>query len=97
MSTNNKKNKITLNNSKSAAMGFFPRDSRRSLKQPVKRAISVRATEALLYMYTFACLIEGIPPLMFSDTAITNHHNETTLSSSRHTGFEFPGLLTGRN
>ena len=30
-------------------MGFFPRDSRTSLKQPGKRAISVRATEGLLY------------------------------------------------
>ena len=30
----NMKKKITLNYPKSAAMGFFPRDSRRSLKQP---------------------------------------------------------------
>ena len=42
----NKKN--TLNYPKSVAMGFFPRDSRMSSKQPGKRAISVRAIEVLL-------------------------------------------------
>ena len=40
---------ITLNYPKSAAMGFFSRDSRMSRG---KRAISVRATEVLLYNNT---------------------------------------------
>ena len=39
------KKKITLYYPKSAGMGFFPRDSKKSLKQ----AISVQATEVLLY------------------------------------------------
>ena len=47
----NMKKKIILNCSKSAAMGFVPRDPRTSSKQRGKRAISVRVIEALLYMY----------------------------------------------
>ena len=49
----NVKKKITLNGSTSAAIGFFPRDLRTSSKQPWcrgKRAISVQATEVLLYI-----------------------------------------------
>ena len=46
----NMKKKNTRNYSKSAAMGFFPRDSRRVRKSGGKRAISVRATEVLLYI-----------------------------------------------
>ena len=35
----------------SAAMEFFPRDSKRVWNSRGKRAISVRATEVLLYKY----------------------------------------------
>ena len=45
----NIKMKITLNYPKSAANGFFPRHSRTSLESRGKRAISVQATEVLLY------------------------------------------------
>ena len=46
----NIKKKITLNYSKSAAMGFFSRHSRKSGRNSrVKRAINVRAIEVLLY------------------------------------------------
>ena len=47
----NKKN--TLNYPKSAAMGFFPRDSKMSSSSRGKRAISVRAIEVLLYFVFF--------------------------------------------
>ena len=40
---------ITLNYCKSAAIGFFPRDSRTIRNSHGKQAISVRATEGLLY------------------------------------------------
>ena len=43
------KKKLTPDYSKSAAMGFFPRDSRMRRNSRGKRAISVRATEVLLY------------------------------------------------
>ena len=43
------KKKITLNYPKSAAMGFFPRAQERVRNSRGKRAISVRATEVLLY------------------------------------------------
>ena len=47
---NLKKKKITLNYPKSAAMGFFPRDSKKRVRNSRdKRAISIRATEVLLY------------------------------------------------
>ena len=48
----NKEN--TINYQKSAAMGFFPRDSRMSSKRG-KRAISVRAIEVLLYIISVHC------------------------------------------
>ena len=44
----NIKKKITLNYSKSAAMGFFQRTQERVQNSRGKRAISVRATEVLL-------------------------------------------------
>ena len=44
-----KKKKITLNYSKSAAMGFFEGIQERVRNSCGKRAISVRATEVLLY------------------------------------------------
>ena len=44
----NMKKKITLN---LQLWDFFPRDSRTSSKQPCERAISVRATEVLLYKH----------------------------------------------
>ena len=47
-----KKKQITLNYSESADMRLFPGDSRTIRNSPVKRAISVRATEGLLYVLT---------------------------------------------
>ena len=46
----NIKKKIILNYPKSATTGFVPRDSRMSSKLLGKRAISVQATEVLLYI-----------------------------------------------
>ena len=43
--------KITLNYSKSAAMGFFPGTQERVRNSHGKRAISVRTTEVLMYIY----------------------------------------------
>ena len=43
----NIRRKIDLNYLKSAVMGFFPRDSSMSSKQPCKRAISVRAIDTV--------------------------------------------------
>ena len=43
------KNKITLDYPKSAALDFIPRDSRKARNSRGKRAISVQATEVLLY------------------------------------------------
>ena len=40
--------KITLNNPKSAAMGFFAKDSRTIPNSRGKRTFSIRATEGLL-------------------------------------------------
>ena len=45
----NIKRKINLNFNKFAAVGFCPRHSKPSSKQPGKRANSVRAPEVLLY------------------------------------------------
>ena len=44
-----KKNKITLNYTKSAVLGFFKVSQERVRNSGCKRAISVRATEDLLY------------------------------------------------
>ena len=53
------KKKITLNYSKSALTGFFPMDSRTSSKLSRGiRAISVRATEGLLYMKIRMCIMK---------------------------------------
>ena len=54
MSTHNipfsiKKRKITLNYLKSAAVGFFQRTQKRVRNSRGRRAISVRATEVLLF------------------------------------------------
>ena len=46
----NIKKKITLITPKSAAIGFFLRTQERVRKSRGKRAISVRATEVLLYL-----------------------------------------------
>ena len=48
----NIKHEITLNYTKSVAMGFFPRDSRTSLNSRSKRAISVRATKGMFVFQT---------------------------------------------
>ena len=59
MSTHNipfsikKKKKITLNYPKSAAMRFFQGTQERVRNSHGKRAISVRATEVLLYTMQF--------------------------------------------
>ena len=50
--------KITLNYLKSAATGLFPRTQRRVRNSRGKRAISVRATEVLLYISKRATLIK---------------------------------------
>ena len=47
-----KKKKIALNYHNSAAMGFFQGTQARVRNSPGKRAISVRATEVLLYMFS---------------------------------------------
>ena len=49
--TSNIKRKTTLNYPKSAAMGFFLGTQERVRNSRGKRAISIRATEELLYMY----------------------------------------------
>ena len=46
----NIKKKITLNYPKSAAMGFFPGTHEWVQSSHSKRAISIRATEGLLYV-----------------------------------------------
>ena len=48
-----RKTKITPDNSKSAAMGFFLGTQERVRNSRDKRAISVRATEVLLYLQDF--------------------------------------------
>ena len=42
-------------------------------------------------------LIRWTPPRIFSDTAITDHHSDTTFSSSEHTGCGYPSLLDRKN
>ena len=49
---NVKKRKITLNYPKSAAMGFFQGTEKLVRNSHGKRAISVRAIEVLLYIFT---------------------------------------------
>ena len=41
-----------------------------------------------VHMYTFASLIRQTPLPTFSDTAITDHHSDTTFSSSELTGVD---------
>ena len=53
---NLKKKKITLNYPKSAAVGFFLGTQEQVQNSRGKPAISVRATEVLLYMYILFCL-----------------------------------------
>ena len=45
----------------------------------------------------YAGLIRRTPPPTFSDTAITDRHSDTTISSSEHTGRGYPGLLDRKN
>ena len=45
------------------------------------------------HMHSFAGLIRRTQPPTFSDTAITDHHSDTTISSSELTGCGYPGLL----
>ena len=56
----NIKKKITLNYSKSATMGFFFQGTQERVRNSRgKRAISVRATEVLLYiqLITLSCMV----------------------------------------
>ena len=50
-----------------------------------------------VYMNSFAGLIKRTPPPTFSDTAITDCHSDTTISSSELTGCGYPGLLDRKN
>ena len=48
-------------------------------------------------MYSFADLIRRTPPPTVGDTAITDRHSDTTISSSEHTGCGYPGLFNRKN
>ena len=50
-----------------------------------------------VHMHSFAGLIRRTPPPTFSDTAITDRHSDTTISSSELTGCRYPGLLDRKN
>ena len=50
-----------------------------------------------VHMYSFAGLIRRMPPPTFSDTAVTDRHSDTTISSSELTGCRYPGLLDRKN
>ena len=50
-----------------------------------------------VHMYSFAGLIRRTSPPTFSDTAITDRHSDTTISSSELTGCGYPGLLDRKN
>ena len=50
-----------------------------------------------VHMYSFVGVIRRTPPPTFSDTAITNRHSDTTISSSELTGYGYPGLLDRKN
>ena len=50
-----------------------------------------------VHVYSFAGLIRRTPPPTFSDTAITDRHSDTTISSSELTGCGYPGLLDRKN
>ena len=46
-----------------------------------------------MHMYSFAGLIRRTPQLMFSDTATTNRHSDTTIFQLRAHWCGYPGLL----
>ena len=46
-----------------------------------------------MHMCSFTSLISRMPPLSFSNTAITKCHLGCTFFRSEHTEFEFPDLL----
>ena len=50
-----------------------------------------------VHMYSFAGLIRRTPPPTFSDTAITDRHSDTIISSSELAGCGYPGLLDRKN
>ena len=50
-----------------------------------------------VHMYSFTGLIRRTPLLTFRDTAITDRHSYTTISSSELTGCGYPGLLDRKN
>ena len=50
-----------------------------------------------VHMHSFAGLIRRTPPPTFSDTAITDRHSDTTITSSELTGCGYPGLLDRKN
>ena len=49
-----------------------------------------------VHMHSFADLIRRTPPPMFSDTAITDRHSDTTIFQLR-AGCGYPGLLDRKN
>ena len=64
-----------------------------------RRRASVRVVFVVfcVHMYSFAGLIRRMPLPTFSDTAITDRHSDTTISSSELTGCGYPGLLDRKN
>ena len=46
-----------------------------------------------VHMHSFAGLIRQTPLPTFSDATVTDHHSDTTISSSELTGCGYPGLL----
>ena len=48
-----------------------------------------------VHMHSIAGLIRRTPPLMFIDTAITDHHSDNTIFQL--TGCGYPGLLDRKN
>ena len=65
----------------------------------IRRRASVLVVFAVfcVHMYSFAGLIRRTSPPTFSDTAITDRHSDTTISSSELTGCGYPGLLDRKN
>ena len=50
-----------------------------------------------VHVYSFAGLIKWMPPPMFSDTAITDRHSDTTFFPAQSSLGGYPGLLDPKN
>ena len=77
----NLKKRITVYYPKSAAMGFLPRDSRTNSKQPWKtgkRAISVRATEGLLYTLYLEVCANGADTDEIAYTPVSTRYSQSS-------------------